>query len=119
MCSDIDWRDDNLKHLQGAAFRFAEYKAPTDDWDHDHCIGCWAKFADFDGPDILHVGYVHDRPYEPKPEPEFITQSREQGMRCIRAPLVKGCDLNWLCIRCFNDFRGRLGFTLEPSESST
>jgi hypothetical protein len=112
MVSAEDWRYDSLKSLQGATFRFAKYRAPSDEWDHDHCTGCWAKFADFDGPDILHEGYVHAEPYEPKPEPEFITESKEMGMRCIPAPSVNGCKLHWVCSSCFNDFRDEFGFNL-------
>jgi len=112
MGSAEDWRYDNLKHLQGATFRFTTYEASTNDSDHDHCRGCWAKFADFEGPDILHEGYVHAKPFEPRPESEFVTECSARGMRCIPQPLLKGCQLNWLCSQCFNDFRESLGFSL-------
>jgi hypothetical protein len=32
MNSIADWRYNNVKHLQGALFRHAKYKAPTIDW---------------------------------------------------------------------------------------
>src|SRR5260370_4816080 len=95
--SATDWRYDNLRPLQGAAFRFDKYRAPTDQWDHDHCDGCWAEFADGGGPDILHEGYVRAHPYVPRPVPEFIKQARERGDRCIAAPVVSGCTLQWVC----------------------
>ena len=111
--SSTDWRFDRLKWLQGCTFRLVKYHAPSDDWDHDHCNGCWAKFADFHGPDILHEGYVYTKPYEEGPEPEFITQCRQQGMHCVPQPAVDGLELQWVCPRCFEDFRELLGFRLE------
>jgi len=119
MNSIADWRYDNVKHLQGALFRHAKYEPPAIDWDHDHCTGCWAKFGEFDGTDILHAGYVSARPHEPTPEPEFITQARKQGKRPISQPVLDGFILQWLCPRCFDDFRGALGFRLEPDANKT
>ncbi len=109
-----DWRYDNLKCLQGRTFRYAKYKAPTSDWNHDHCNGCWATFAEFDGTDIFHDGYVSAKPYEPAPEPEFIIQAKKQGMHCIPAPVVDGFTLHWVCAQCFEDFRSALRLKLEP-----
>ena len=50
------WRLFYLKHLEGLAFRLLHYQAPTAEWDHDHCFGCNAKFAEFDDPEIEHEG---------------------------------------------------------------
>ncbi|HET6934857.1 MAG TPA: hypothetical protein VFI72_08460 [Candidatus Angelobacter sp.] len=108
-----DWRIDRLKSLQGMTFRFAEYCLPSQGWDHDHCEGCWAKFAEYDGPDVLHKGYVHIKLYEEGPEPEFITKCKEQGMRVFRQPAVEGSQSSWVCPACFEDFRELLNFTLE------
>jgi hypothetical protein len=119
MNSIADWRYENVKHLQGAVFRYAKYKAPTIDWDHDHCNGCWAKFAEFDDTDILHEGYVSAKPYEPTPEPEFITQARQKGKHPISQPVLDGFTLQWLCPGCFDDFREVLGFRLEPDADKT
>ena len=47
-----------LRYYQGATFRFTKYVAPCEDWRCDHCAGCWAKFAEYDGSDTLHEGYV-------------------------------------------------------------
>ena len=109
-----DWRFDRMKWLEGRTFRLLEYQAPTIDWDHDHCSGCWAKFADFDGPHILHKGYVYAEPYKEGPEPEIITQCKEKGMRCIPQPAVNGFELHWVCPQCFEDFRDLLGLGLKP-----
>ena len=54
-----DWRLDNLKRLRGVSFRFAAYKKPRDEWDHGHWEGCWAKFAELEGADILHEGFLY------------------------------------------------------------
>jgi len=109
-----DWRYSNIYHLEGLTFTLAKYNAPSEEWDHDHCNGCWAKFADFDGADILHEGYVTAIPYEETPEPEFITQCKEQGMHCVAQPNIGGFELHWVCPRCFEDFRELWGFKLEP-----
>ena len=88
--SRTDWRYDNIEYLQGATFRLAKYKAPSADWDHDHCSGCWAKFADFDGTDILHEGYFAACPDKETSEPEFVSRCTDQGMACIQQPTVNG-----------------------------
>ena len=108
-----DWRYANIQHLRGAVFKVATYEPPSDEWDHDHCSGCWAKFASFDGPDILHSGHVIRIPHFDSPEPEFITKRKEEGMRCIPQPQVQGFHLHWVCPTCFKDFRELLGFKVE------
>jgi hypothetical protein len=72
-----DWRIDNCKPIMGFKLRRKKYSAPRKDWDHDHCIACWAKFADFDGPGILHEGYA--------------TTSESKW----------GEDYHWVCPTCF------------------
>jgi hypothetical protein len=108
-----NWRYSRICHLQGSTFSFAKYQAPSDDWDHDHCSGCWAKFAEFDGPEILHSGYVTKTPEAEIDEPEFITECKKMGMRALPQPQVGGYWLEWVCSRCFTDFRELLGFTVE------
>jgi hypothetical protein len=51
-----------------------------------YCEGCWAKFAEFDGPRIQHEGYV-----------------------------AKGRlgEERWVCRECFEDLKDDLGWTLE------
>jgi hypothetical protein len=53
-----DWRTDNAKRTRGAVVRFQKYTAPRQDWDHDHCEGCWAKFMESGSPEALTEGYV-------------------------------------------------------------
>ena len=55
-----DWRTDNAKWTRGAVLRFQKYTAPRQDWDHDHCQGCWTKFMESGSPETLTEGYVTD-----------------------------------------------------------
>jgi hypothetical protein len=41
----------------GSILVLQPYRAPRPSWDHDHCIFCWAKFAEQPGPAILVAGY--------------------------------------------------------------
>jgi hypothetical protein len=77
---------ETLKDYQGASFSFTKYVAPCEDWKYDHCAGCWAKFAEYDGPGILHEAYV---------------TSMNRGA------------LIFVCTRCFNQCRDALEFKLE------
>jgi hypothetical protein len=52
-----DWRIDNAKWTRGAVLRLSKYSRPREDWDHDHCEACWAKFME-PGPSELTEGYV-------------------------------------------------------------
>jgi hypothetical protein len=99
MTSPNDWRFDLLKRYRGAIFRKAKYERLTDDWDHDHCEGCFAKFGDVQGPEILREGYVSAHPYDGSPAPEFITKLRDQGKRRVPAPIVDGCTIIWSLYR--------------------
>jgi hypothetical protein len=76
-----DWRIDTCEQIRGVKLRRKKYSAPRKDWDHDHCMACWAKFADFDGPDILHEGYA------------------------TTAESKWGEDYHWVCSTCFTDLR--------------
>lgn len=76
-----DWRAETAEFIRGERLRRKKYKAPSKRWDHDHCAACWAKFADFDGPEILHEGYT------------TIAESKW------------GADYHWVCPQCFSDLR--------------
>jgi hypothetical protein len=80
-----DWRLAHLEtqpYLRGVTFERKLYKSYGPEWDHDHCIACWAKFAEFDGPEIQHEGYA------------------------TTAAFVRGADYDWVCSECFSLFRG-------------
>ena len=69
-----DWRLRGQEdYLQGATLLRKQYRAWSEDWEHDHCEFCWAKFMDphfspeherfiAENPDVLTEGYaVQDR----------------------------------------------------------
>lgn len=75
------WRIDNAKHLKGLRWQFRRYTRWSESWDHDHCAACWAKFAEFEGPDIQHEGYAS----------------------CDDHP--GGVCYDWVCQACFDDLK--------------
>ena len=85
-----DWRIDNCRSIEGETFRRKKYKARSEQWDHDHCMACFAKFADFTGPDILHEGYT------------------------TTAESKWGEDYHWLCVECFGDLREAMAWREIP-----
>jgi hypothetical protein len=83
-----DWRIDNAEHLKGVRLQYLRYTQPSPTWDHDHCAGCWAKFAEFEGEDILHEGYT----------------------TCEDDPRGACCD--WVCPSCFGDLKDEMQWTV-------
>ena len=83
-----DWRADNARNLSGLAFRWQAYRAPRPDWDHDHCEGCMAKFAEIDGEDVLREGYASDARFKDRPG-----------------------YYDWICADCFRDLKEELNWT--------
>lgn len=82
-----DWRLTDKEDYYGVALYRRRYRRYSDQWDHDHCDFCWAKFMDEqDGiPGTLHEGYVTEK------------------------------ERTWICPRCFEDFRERFAWNvLEP-----
>lgn len=91
---DRDCRLHNARHLAGLKLHLQPYKQWSDSWDHDHCAACFAKFAEFDGPDTQHVGYATGADYK------------------------HGADYAWVCQSCFSDLKGRLGWTSDDGGSA-
>ena len=88
-----DWRYQHLQtqpYLLGVRWQMKTYRAPRADWDHDHCVGCWAKFMEHDSPaePIEHEGYATTADY------------------------LKGAEFEWVCKKCFADFSEPMGWTL-------
>ena len=53
-----DWRlQGQEKYLQNAELALEKYKKYREDWDHDHCEFCSAKFSE-DIPDTFNEGYT-------------------------------------------------------------
>jgi len=55
-----DWRAETSEFIRGERLCRKKYRAPSKEWDHDHCAACWAKFAEFEGLEILHAGLCDD-----------------------------------------------------------
>jgi len=52
-----DWRlQDQEDYLMNKSLIFTRYEKYRDDWDHDHCEFCNAKFSTYEGD--LHDGYA-------------------------------------------------------------
>lgn len=81
-----DWRAENAEGLRGQPLRFKVWKKASETWDHDHCVGCWAKFAEFDGPEILKAGFATTESY------------------------ARGAEYDWVCETCFNELKAELGW---------
>ncbi|HEY3919439.1 MAG TPA: hypothetical protein VGL83_16745 [Stellaceae bacterium] len=83
------WRVDNARHLAGAKLHKCHYKRYSDPWDHDHCAACMTKFAEFDAPDVQHVGYATGDDYK------------------------FGANYEWVCPQCFAELKPVLGWTAD------
>lgn len=73
-----DWRlQGQEEYLMNEKLYFRDWKRIREDWDHDHCEFCWAKFSDIesDKEEILKSGY---------------TDTEEKV---------------WICTNCFEDFK--------------
>jgi len=89
----MDWRYEHLQtqpYLRGVRLQLMKYRAYRPGWEHDHCVGCWAKFAEHDDPvePIEHEGYTTTGEYK------------------------HGAQYEWVCPRCFSDFREAMGWTV-------
>jgi len=87
-----DWRLQHLQtqpYLRGVIFERMAYKARRAGWDHDHCVGCWAKFAE------------HDSDVEPIEREGYTTT----------ADYRNGAQYDWICLTCFADFKDAMGWT--------
>jgi hypothetical protein len=86
--SQVDWRAQNAIFLRGAKLQFRHYIRWSDDWDHDHCVGCWVKFAEFLGQDIQNEGYTTCEDYK------------------------HGAGYDWVCRQCFDELKDQLKWSL-------
>jgi hypothetical protein len=54
-----DWRlAGQERFLKAATLYWKTYTRHAENWDHDHCEFCIAKFMVEDYPDVLHNGYA-------------------------------------------------------------
>ena len=62
-------------YLKDVKLVWKKYTRYSDDWDHDHCSFCGAKFMEEDLPEVLHEGYATVDEYY------------------------------WVCKKCYEDFK--------------
>ena len=114
MVEEEDYRlEDEEDWMYGAKLERWPFTAPTPDWDHEHCVLCWAKFMEPPHTDVEHGGLVwgYDRSPEPTPLEERSVRHGE-GM-IVGAP----GDEKWICEECFGDFEQRFGWSaVTPDE---
>src|ERR1700730_8632922 len=96
-----------LSHYRGFVFRWQHYRMLRSDWDHDHCRGCRARFAE--RPDewldtVAAEGWVTLWPTLNTDESE-VASPAPTGYRSIASPKLSGHQLDWLCPECFKSCR--------------
>lgn len=83
-----------LRAFEGMRWRRANWTRPLGNpqWDHDHCVACWAKFSD-DIPGALCEGYSTGSGHDP------------------------GIRNEWVCNECFSRLAEELRWTTDVPES--
>src|SRR5689334_15847651 len=92
-------------------FRWQIYRILRADWDHDHCHGCRARFAEKpdEWPDAVHTeGWVTLMP-SLNPGKSEVVSPTPAGYTFIATPKLGGYQLDWLCPKCFEACREELG----------
>lgn len=95
VASDDDWRLDLLnaaRDLAGARLRRKAWQALRPGWDHDHCTVCTAK--------------IWDR--------ADTSQGEHLEGYATCEDFVRGADHEWVCAKCFEDFKDRMGWQAVP-----
>lgn len=64
---------DYLRSFDGMRWRRARWTRPPNnpEWDHDHCVACWAKFSDTI-PGTFHEGYTTGPDHGPGIRNEWV-----------------------------------------------
>ncbi|MBO9534653.1 MAG: hypothetical protein J7513_16895 [Solirubrobacteraceae bacterium] len=102
--ADDDWRRAGQETVfpPGTSWQLKLYRAWRPNWEHDHCVMCWAKLA----------------------EPGFSEAHREltesDGAVLARgytttAEHPAGAGYHWLCEACFADFKEEFGWVAMPA----
>ena len=86
MTATDDWRlTTQLSYMKGATLIWREYTTVSDGWDHEHCEFCFQKFMAV--------------PADKDAETAGYTTPDED---------------RWVCKQCFEDFRDRFEWRVEP-----
>lgn len=81
-----DWRRQGQeRYLTGVTLFFKRYSLQKEGWDHDHCEFCGAKFMEANNDKTLTEGYATNN------------------------------DYRWICMQCFEDFKGEYKWKIESS----
>ena len=105
-----------LTHYRGFVFRWQPYRQLSVDWDHDHCKGCWARFAErpHEWNDAVQTaGWVTLWPVGSDAESAYISEARAAGHVCIPSPKMGGFQLDWICAECFEGCCQELDFVVD------
>jgi hypothetical protein len=93
-----DWRLTNQEsYLKGASLIRKPYRAYSEEWEHDHCEFCWAKFMD--------PAYTDEHRAFIEQHPEVLTEGY-----ATTDEHPKGADYHWICPACFDDFVEAFGW---------
>jgi len=119
----VDSTKDGLKkwlvRYRGFVFRWQTWKQLSPEWNHDHCQGCSARFAErpqeWQGP-VLQEGWVTlwRTDSDPVKETELIAKFHEAGSRLVPSPKRRGFQLDWICPTCFEACREELNSMVDP-----
>jgi hypothetical protein len=125
MANEEDWRLRGQEvYLQGATLIRKSYKAWSDEWEHDHCEFCWAKFMDpsfspehkrfiSEDPEILTEGYaVHDRRPDSSSSALLGRVFGPDGVTEHKEPSGERDGYWWVCPNCVADFTERFEWTV-------
>jgi hypothetical protein len=107
----------SLQHYRGFVFRWQTYRQLSPEWSHDHCGGCWARFAEHpeEWSDVVHTaGWVTLWQARDKPNSPFIADGKAAGYLFVPSPKPGGFQLDWLCPDCFAACRDPLEFVVDP-----
>jgi hypothetical protein len=77
----------------GTTLELRPYRTHRPDWDHDHCIFCWAKLMDPGLSEASRAAVESD--------PSILTSGYSTGP----------AGGEWVCPSCFDEFAERLGWT--------
>ena len=108
-----------LSRYRGFVFRWQRYKELSPQWNHDHCSGCWACFAERpeEWQDQVYTeGWVTLWPVAvtAEEEAEAVSAFLTAGKTLVPSPKLNGFQLDWLCPKCFEVAREQLGFVIDP-----
>jgi len=109
---------ETLRQYRGFVFRWQAYKILSPDWNHDHCNGCSARFAERPegwGHAVQTEGWVTLWPTRrtSKEEQEIVAKWRAEGKVLVPSPKLGGFQLDWLCPKCFEACRQELAFVID------